>query len=335
MIEVLKNESAKERCEIKCKGRIVVVKRDWLGPDDQYDKVTQTYGIRTDNIDAMKKVFGAIFDTKSTVKYLGYCNAKGQACNAKESKAAGDYRLVYFEWPESKHETWWVPNTALDKSQYKELGEKTHKSITKFYKSNPDNFVFTTTNEASTCDAFSDLSESQETTSFDSEGKKWVNVELPFDSQGSYSLFTKYLDLPRPQTKTGWVKLEECKEISPFNWPGFHIAEESGLGSKDAYIDFNNLNPFFKNLLNVIDENNDGIVSHEELKKAHQDPILADRLNRAIVKHPSERQADSELSAWDHIKKWLPTKEEHEATKEHISNLVWWDDVKSLGDSNV
>ncbi|SHO56992.1 transglycosylase SLT domain-containing protein [Vibrio quintilis] len=343
-IETLQDVTAGDYTKFKCSGMLAVLKRAQLG---NYHSATRSYELLTEQSENYMDAFGVALSASAKLTFIDYCTVSGETTSDKNTA----YRLICLEWDTSQHKTYWTENNALHFITENGISFTTE-HISKLYHENPGLYQFdeikdtpattltlssgiseTKTGLPSTDDVYMDLSECE--FRLDRDGNEWVATTLPFDRKGSLYLYL----LPdgigncnslRPHTQKGWVRYDRTELLSSFSWPGFRIAKESGVGSKDALIDFDNLNLFFQNLIQVIDSDQDQVISHKELQKACQDPLLAERISRLIVQHPTEWQADASLSKWQHLKELLNSDKAFEATKEHISKIIWWDEVEGL-----
>ena len=87
-----------------------------------------------------------------------------------------------------------------------------------------------------------------------------------------------------------------------------------------------------RKIYQLIDVNNDGDLSPEELKRAQQNPLLARYLQRMIARYESEWGGG--MQKWDELDAMMMRAQGNEwaGEKVRIRNLQWWDSVKSVTD---
>lgn len=305
----------------------VVKKVDMEG----YDEGAKQYeGIKA-NLEHYQSTISADLTADSRLEFIYYSNAAG---DIKTSNTSDGHRLVAF--PITEQKTYWVKRDLINSQEITtdntDKGTILFNGLNMLYDQNPMVFTFEEESESgSSDDAFLDLTSCKSCK--DSDGETWYEVTLPFDDKGILHYLSLLNGVNRTDQKKGWVKSSDTKLTSPFNWPGFKLAKESGEGSQDARIDYQNLTPFFKELFEDIDIIGNGVISAREMKAALKDEVLLDRLSRVIAKHPSEWQSDGACSKWKHLKELVPDEAAFEEAKKQIKNLAWWDEAKAAGAS--
>lgn len=153
-------------------------------------------------------------------------------------------------------------------------------------------------------------------------------------------------------TRLGWArekghtKVELC---SPWDWPGFehveadtttpeklyarHIVatkqarpdEQAALEAKAAEASGG---PLFSRLCDVIDLDDDRMLTPDELRKALKQPWQAEAISRLIVHHISEWGTPPEQ--WEAIDNDIPAsrKADWDKEKQRIQSLQWWGQVQ-------
>jgi hypothetical protein len=171
----------------------------------------------------------------------------------------------------------------------------------------------------------------------DADGHRWwhVNVRTNIDSKAP--------------SHSGWV-CEKGHALahwqSPWAWPGFEFVEEkadpitfmqstllkAGVAKKDEITDFKaradslDSGEMFQKIYKLLDVNKDKHLDKDEIKKALQQPLLAQSMSRIIAKYESEWGGD--MSKWDALDPLiLEGKLDWQAEKIRIKNLLWWPKV--------
>jgi GH24 family phage-related lysozyme (muramidase) len=171
----------------------------------------------------------------------------------------------------------------------------------------------------------------------DADGHRWwhVNVRTNIDSKAP--------------SQSGWVS-EKGHALahwqSPWAWPGFELVEEkadpitfmqstllkAGIAKKDEITDFKaradslDSGEMFQKIYKLLDVNKDKHLDKDEIKKALQQPLLAQSMSRIIAKYESEWGGD--MSKWDALDPLiLDGKLDWKAEKIRIKSLLWWPKV--------
>ncbi|MDI3291312.1 hypothetical protein [Polyangium sp. 15x6] len=123
----------------------------------------------------------------------------------------------------------------------------------------------------------------------------------------------------------GWVQIEkDAKLLSPYDWPRWQQIEDPSGFSQDGLCDA-------KGLLALVDKNNDGKVTAEEIKAAVADPAIAQKLRRLACLHPTEWAG--EIPGLDRLSgpPWNLDGASLATTREYIKQLGFWGDASSAG----
>ena len=305
-----------------------VVLRDDL---NKYDSSTSEYAGIKANLEKYQAEISDKLEDSSQIEFIAYSNAAGDVKSKDESTG---HRLVAFPIESSEKKSYWVKRDLIHSEKIttdnKDKGIVLFNSVSSLFEEHPERYEFIDESlESSSDDCILDLSIIK--TCKDCDGEVWYEVKLPFDEKGLLHYISLINGVNRTEQKTGWIKASEAERTSPLNWPGFKIAQEEGVGNKDARIDYKELTPFFKELFEDIDVSGNGELSAREIKAALTDQVLADRLSRVIAKHPSEWQNDTGFSKWEHLKDLVPDEAAFEEAKKQIDNLAWWDEAKNNG----
>lgn len=144
----------------------------------------------------------------------------------------------------------------------------------------------------------------------------------------------------------GWAK-DKDRRCTPWHWPDFEVVDaasnDAGTwweGTAEAFGDFLRGSarppetPFFKQVRQVVDLNNDGRLSEEELDAALKDRAAARRLGGLIAYHTNEWYVPSWASKYGVISEIAMilgkrAMENVEAEKNCVLQLRWWSDVAS------
>jgi len=155
---------------------------------------------------------------------------------------------------------------------------------------------------------------------------------------------------------SGWVAQKDHPLThweSPWAWPGFEYVEEGQLTPLDLMAwkvfqmaksqpsekaehsmraDRVRGSSLHRKIYQLLDTDNDGDLSPEELKRAQQNPLLARYLQRMIARYESEWGGG--MQKWDELDAMMMRAQGNEwaGEKVRIRNLQWWDSVKSVKD---
>jgi hypothetical protein len=267
------------------------------------------YTIKWENVRELSDAFnGFEFEKTDKILFEHYIDEKGHI--VKSDKAPN--RMISFDVPEKRAEQCWVKRAAL---KYNKDGSAlAETAVNETYTANPALAKFEKTAGAVAEETFFSLKEAK--TASDENNTVWYNVKV-----GS-------LD--------GWIAENDpnITKLSAFDWPGFKIAKEEGDTAYDPVIDFKNLTPFFKNIVDEINVDKDkSTISSEEMQSALKNDKLASKLSHLICFHQSEWWVDKEMAYWEPVFKKLgngkTAESKVENLKTRIKNLCWWDDVAS------
>jgi hypothetical protein len=128
----------------------------------------------------------------------------------------------------------------------------------------------------------------------------------------------------------GWLdtSVPNAPKLLPSDWPDFSIVKEEGDSAYDPIIDFNNLSPFFRQIVDAINIDSDtSTLSSEELYRAMQDETLARRLSRLVCFHQSEWWVDSAMEYWGSVLQRL-SPQQAELQREIFAQSSWWECLK-------
>ena len=144
----------------------------------------------------------------------------------------------------------------------------------------------------------------------------------------------------------GWAK-DKDRRCTPWHWPDAEVVDaasnDAGTwweGTAQVFVDFLRggprpmETPFFKRIRQLVDSNQDGQLSEEELDSALKDRVVARRLGGLIAYHSSEWHVPSWASKYGVIsdiamalgKKAM---DNVKAEKDCVMRLRWWDEVAS------
>jgi hypothetical protein len=171
----------------------------------------------------------------------------------------------------------------------------------------------------------------------DAAGHHWWHVSIRTNTD------------PKAPTNYGWVCEKDhalAHWQSPWAWPGFELVEENadpmtflqstllkaGIAKKDEVTDFKaradslDSGEMFQKIYQLLDANKDKHLDKEEIKKALQQPLLAQSMSKIIAKYESEWGGD--MSKWDALDPLiLEGKLDWKAEKIRIKSLLWWPKV--------
>jgi predicted chitinase len=174
----------------------------------------------------------------------------------------------------------------------------------------------------------------------DPQGNRWWRLNVRTTSTDpSNNMFSGAWVCEKGHEKVSWQ--------SPWAWPGFEFVEEGGIepidlaasnyhrtgtAEPDERKDFKtradkvDKSVLVKKLYEFIDQNKDDEVDAQELKKAFQQPLLAQALTRIIAQYESEW--GGEMAKWNELDPlMLDDKADWEAEKLRIDQLRWWPKV--------
>lgn len=265
------------------------------------------YSIKWENVQELSDAFnGFEFEKTDKVVFEHYIDAKGHI--VKSEKAPN--RMISFDIPEKRAEESWVKRSALKIN--KDSTALAETAINETYTANPAQEKF----EKSAGTIAEEFLFSVKDVKTVSDEKKtiWYNVK-----SGSTE---------------GWIAENDpnVKKLSAFDWPGFKIAKEEGDTAFDPVIDFKNLSPFFKKIVEEINTDKDkSTISKDEMQSALKNEKIANKLSHQICFHQSEWWVDEEMAYWKPVFKKLgkgkTAEQRGENLKTRIKNLCWWDDV--------
>ncbi|MFK3640485.1 N-acetylmuramidase domain-containing protein [Pseudomonas protegens] len=142
----------------------------------------------------------------------------------------------------------------------------------------------------------------------------------------------------------GWAK-DVDRRCTPWHWPDFEVVDaasnDAGTwwdGTAKAFIDFlrggarPSETPFFKQVRQLVDSNDDGKLSEEELDAALKNRAVARRLGGLIAYHTNEWFVPSWASKYGVISEVAMglgkrAMENVEAEKSCVLRLRWWSDA--------
>ncbi|WP_434466818.1 hypothetical protein [Aeromonas dhakensis] len=94
-----------------------------------------------------------------------------------------------------------------------------------------------------------------------------------------------------------YVKKEQVELLSQHDWLKIGFKKVDGSGS-DGYLDPDTPPAFFTDLVKSFDSDGNGELSSEEIQAALQNSSNAEKLQKLIVKHPSEWYEKSSASSY-------------------------------------
>jgi len=208
--------------------------------------------------------------------------------------------------PEGEAERYWVKRSLLGEIEDNTVTTKT--DISECFRQNPEAITFYKQSGKTAEDLLIKIDGIEKAQ--DEEKNLWYHI--------------------KNQAVDGWIcdgDTENLKMLSAFDWPGFSIQKEAGDAAYDPMIDFKNLSPFFKRIVDEINTDRDkAIITNEELKKTVKDEKIAYRLSRLICFHQSEWWVDSEMKYWEPVFRKIGSKQA-DLQKEVFRNTCWWDEV--------
>jgi len=293
-VTVIEQNTDSEWMCVREKELIRSVKREWLEyHNDKTVKGDEHYTPEKEHLADVSKAFdGLELTVTSKLKLV-----------ARDGETD---RKVKYSVPAEEAERYWVKKSLL--GEIKGDTAVTSKDIPECFRQNPDALSFQKEVGKTTEDLLIKIDGIE--TSKDEEKRHWYHIKTP--------------------TVDGWIcenDTENLKKLSAFDWPGFRIAKEAGDTAYDPIIDFKNLSPFFKRIVDEINTDSDkSVISREELKKAMKDESIAYKLSRLICFHQSEWWVDSEMKYWESVFKMIGPKQA-ELQKEVFRNTCWWDEV--------
>ena len=271
------------------------VKRDWMiYHNDKSKKGDEHYTPKKEHLADMAKAFDNL-EISLTSKFIYV------------SKIDDANRKVRYVIPEDEREKCWVKKSSLGekKNNTLEIG----KDISECYRVNPEAIIFQK-ESGKTAEEMVIKLEGMET-AHDEKKNLWYHI-----NSGGVD---------------GWIVESDTriKKLSAFDWPGFKIAKEEGDTAYDPVIDFKNLSPFFKKIVDEINIDKDkSTISKEELTQALKNENIARKLSRLICFHQSEWWVDNEMNYYKPVFKRIgPHKEKR--LRERLKNICWWDEVSS------
>ncbi|TCS41285.1 hypothetical protein [Reinekea marinisedimentorum] len=293
--------------------------------DLAWHKATNSYTI-TSNLESYRKYWGSSLTAETHLTFISRCDQQlSLTANNPE------YRLASTDLAEQK--TFWINKEDLNLLEISGKGSFLKTACNNVYCECPEQYSYQGSSDITSDDVV--LSVTDCVIACDANDTGWVNAQLPKQTARSTPLLSFAGGASWPKQNSGWVKEEDCQKLSPYDWPGFKVMSETGSGGKDAYIDISNLNSFFREILDTIDENGNGIISYHELNNAYKNPTINKRLAYTIAKHPTEWDVDESVSKWSHLETWFESSESFENTKEQIRNLSFIQDVDSLNDPDT
>lgn len=283
-VTITEDDPSGEWAQVQEKSIVKDCKRDHLEKHQNQKTKEVTYTVKKQHLADIQNLFGFPEITEKTEFKLVQPVGK-------------DLRKIEFTIPATKANMGWVETSKLDEGDDDTATVNTN---TPCYKENPGLSVFTTIAGKTDDTMFIALKGAK--IADDEKNQLWYKV-------GSDS----------------WIceKDNNCKKISPFDWPEFESNKEK---NPNPIIDFENPNPFFKKIIDSINTNKDKEISEQELKLAQKLPDLSRKLSRIICYHQSEWWVDDEFSGWDPVFKMVG-KDAAERMKLRLKNLRWWNDV--------
>jgi hypothetical protein len=286
---------------------------------------SSSYTIKS-NLEIYKKYWGNELTTETPLNFLAKCN-ESLDINATNP----EWRLACVELTTQSH--YWVKKTDLSLIEIPQKGSFLKSACECVYTKKPEQYFFEPTNDYTSDDVTINLTNC--TIEPDNNSTTWVNARLPRVNKGAPAFFDFSQSKSWPKQNNGWVREKDCEKLSPYDWPGFKLLKETGLGGKDAYIDVNNLNKFFREIIDTIDINNDGMINYQEIRNAYKNPTINQRLAYTIAKHPTEWDVDESVTKWSHLETWFKSSESFEEAKKQIRNLTFWGEINTLNYTDV
>jgi len=270
------------------------VKREWLEyHDDKAVKGDEHYTPKREYLANVSKAFDSLeLTVTSKLKLIAKDGEKN--------------RKVRYIVPEGEAERYWVKRSLLGEIEDNTVTTKT--DIPECFRQNPEAITFYKQSGKTAEDLFIKIDGIEKAQ--DEEKNLWYHI--------------------KNQAVDGWIcdgDTENLKMLSAFDWPGFSIQKEAGDAAYDPMIDFKNLSPFFKRIVDEINTDRDkAFITNEELKKAVKDEKIAYRLSRLICFHQSEWWVDRKMKYWESVFRKIGSKQA-ELQKEVFRNTCWWDEV--------
>ncbi|MCL2590675.1 MAG: hypothetical protein FWD67_07325 [Betaproteobacteria bacterium] len=172
----------------------------------------------------------------------------------------------------------------------------------------------------------------------DDQGVRWWLVRFPVRQKKSDASEGPSL----PDWREGWVSergFDKVKFCSMWAWPGFELSENTSPVAEwfDLSLErkYTPSNPVLTKLFEIVDQNNDGHLTGDEIRQAWGDAWLAQPLSRQIVKNKSEWGLP--MSEWNALDQYMQGKKTQSGIdymqvwgeeKKRIEKLRFWDEVK-------
>ena len=217
----------------------------------------------------------------------------------KKAKKGGDeYRFVRVMTPASDEGrlTGWVAFSDL----HGKPGDKSvtlEKTVASLFDKNPGAGSFASEAGKSAKTQIADVIQDTASAgaSYDEQGKLWYEVEYAAG-------------------KKGWLRRDDTKVLSSYDWPRWVKLEESGEFSDDGLCDKHEL-------IDQIDTNADHELSEEELKAA------ASRFRWLACAHPIEWMSAG--TRYERLRKgpWIMSKGDYDLFVKQLDTMKWWDGV--------
>ncbi len=295
---------------------------DGHGKKSVLGKLKYQYTIKKDKVATINAIFGHSFDT-TTKLYFG----------ANVTSDSKKRKVLYI--PDLCNKIYWV---------HKDNFSGTYKKNDEGYSDNGINTIFldvpvTSKENPITVEKAIPKIKVLKTKS-DAEKQLWLQISCTYEKES------------KKIKKQGWISQKDSKleQINPFNWVDFdfHLLDAGNqyVYEVEGFNKLENTCDFVTEVWNILDDNEDKVINHQELQRAYRSDIKLEKLSKLICTHKNEWSYDaatirSEAEQYFDIgineEEDLEKKQQLEnkkcalldALETKMTQLMWWQEVQS------
>ncbi len=295
---------------------------DGHGKKSVLGKLKYQYTIKKDKVATINAIFGHSFDT-TTKLYFG----------ANVTNDSKKRKVLYI--PDLCNKIYWV---------HKDNFSGTYKKNDEGYSDNGINTIFldvpvTSKENPITVEKAIPKIKVLKTKS-DAEKQLWLQISCTYEKES------------KKIKKQGWISQKDSKleQINPFNWVDFdfHLLDAGNqyVYEVEGFNKLENTCDFVTEVWNILDDNEDKVINHQELQRAYRSDIKLEKLSKLICTHKNEWSYDaatirSEAEQYFDIgineeedvekKQQLENKKCAllDALEIKMTQLMWWQEVQS------